>query len=112
MLLGAMLVPDMQVTGQEVLKVPGSCHVSCTAEMAALNTHADVAIIDEIQVSCLMSIAERVIARLACYQLCRVVNSWFVCLCTPCYGVRCVSCDHRSLPLARPCMVPARSAES
>eukprot|EP00878_Enallax_costatus_P042989 GHUV01050529.1.p2 GENE.GHUV01050529.1~~GHUV01050529.1.p2 ORF type:complete len:108 (-),score=28.02 GHUV01050529.1:254-577(-) len=38
------------VTGQEVLKVPGSSHVSCTAEMAALNTHADVAVIDEIQV--------------------------------------------------------------
>lgn len=32
------------------MKVPGSGHVSCTVEMAALNTHADVAVIDEIQV--------------------------------------------------------------
>lgn len=40
----------LQVTGQEVMKVPGSAHVACTVEMAALNTHADVAVIDEIQV--------------------------------------------------------------
>lgn len=39
-----------QVTGQEVLKVPGAGHVSCTVEMANLFAHADVAVIDEIQV--------------------------------------------------------------
>jgi hypothetical protein len=38
------------VTGQEVLQVPGSGHVSCTVEMVGLNAHADVAVIDEIQV--------------------------------------------------------------
>ncbi|KAF8061391.1 ileS [Scenedesmus sp. PABB004] len=37
------------VTGQEVLKVPGAGHVACTVEMAAINAHADVAVIDEIQ---------------------------------------------------------------
>lgn len=40
----------LQVTGQEVLRVPGSRHVSCTVEMASINMHADVAVIDEIQV--------------------------------------------------------------
>lgn len=38
------------VTGQEVLRVPGSGHVACTVEMVGLNAHADVAVIDEIQV--------------------------------------------------------------
>ncbi|KAI8473274.1 MAG: P-loop containing nucleoside triphosphate hydrolase protein [Monoraphidium minutum] len=37
------------VTGQEVLRVPGSGHVACTVEMVGLNAHADVAVIDEIQ---------------------------------------------------------------
>ncbi|WIA34808.1 hypothetical protein OEZ86_013108 [Tetradesmus obliquus] len=37
------------VTGQEVLRVPGSGHVACTVEMASLGMHADVAVIDEIQ---------------------------------------------------------------
>jgi hypothetical protein len=37
------------VTGQEVLRVPGAGHVACTVEMAALHAHADVAVLDEIQ---------------------------------------------------------------
>jgi hypothetical protein len=40
----------VQVTGQEVLKVPGSSHVACTVEMANLGRQVDVAVIDEIQV--------------------------------------------------------------
>jgi hypothetical protein len=40
-----------QVTGQEVMCVPGSGHVACTVEMASLGMHADVAVIDEIQVN-------------------------------------------------------------
>jgi ATP-dependent RNA helicase SUPV3L1/SUV3 len=39
------------VTGQEVMRVPGSGHVACTVEMASLGSHADVAVIDEIQAS-------------------------------------------------------------
>jgi ATP-dependent RNA helicase SUPV3L1/SUV3 len=38
------------VTGQEVLRVPGAGHAACTVEMVGLNRHADVAVIDEIQV--------------------------------------------------------------
>lgn len=38
------------VTGQEVLRVPGARHVACTVEMASLTRHADVAVLDEIQV--------------------------------------------------------------
>lgn len=32
------------------MHVPGSNHTSCTVEMANINTHFDVAVIDEIQV--------------------------------------------------------------
>lgn len=45
-----VLVLLLQVTGQEVMHVPGSGHVSCTVEMANINAHFDVAVIDEIQV--------------------------------------------------------------
>lgn len=45
-----MSLTHVQVTGQEILKVPGSAHISCTVEMAAISSHADVAVIDEIQV--------------------------------------------------------------
>ena len=38
--------------GQERKLVPGSAHSSCTVEMANLNRPVDVAVIDEIQVSC------------------------------------------------------------
>jgi hypothetical protein len=38
------------VTGQEVLRVPGSAHAACTVEMVGLSRHWDVAVIDEIQV--------------------------------------------------------------
>jgi ATP-dependent RNA helicase SUPV3L1/SUV3 len=31
------------------MKVPGASHVACTVEMANINAHADVAVIDEIQ---------------------------------------------------------------
>jgi hypothetical protein len=47
----ALLPLLLQVTGQEVLRVPGSGHVACTVEMASLGMHADVAVIDEIQVN-------------------------------------------------------------
>lgn len=40
----------VQVTGQEVMQVPGSGHTSCTVEMANISSHFDVAVIDEIQV--------------------------------------------------------------
>jgi hypothetical protein len=39
------------VTGQDVVRVPGAAHVSCTVEMASLYNHADVAVVDEIQVT-------------------------------------------------------------
>lgn len=38
------------VTGQEMVEVPGAAHVACTVEMASVMKHADVAVIDEIQV--------------------------------------------------------------
>jgi hypothetical protein len=49
------------VTGQEVVRVPGAAHVSCTVEMASLYHHADVAVVDEIQV----------------ILVCMFVASWF-----------------------------------
>jgi hypothetical protein len=33
------------------MRVPGSGHAACTVEMASLGMHADVAVIDEIQVN-------------------------------------------------------------
>lgn len=55
----AVRVPNLvQVTGQEVMRVPGSSHVACTVEMANLGNQVDVAIIDEIQVRLLVYAAQ------------------------------------------------------
>lgn len=50
--LNAEGIPCNLVTGQESTGIEGAKHVSCTVEMANILEPVDVAVIDEIQVSC------------------------------------------------------------
>lgn len=49
--LNATGVPCSMVTGQEVKRVEGARHTSCTVEMASTKRRVDVAIVDEIQMA-------------------------------------------------------------